>query len=311
MSELEREGPRYPVRAVMRRTGLRADVLRAWERRYGAVRPIRSPGGQRLYSADDLERLALLQRATAAGHSIGEIARLDRVALELLLDSAGRRGDESGATDTVLRDAMLAVDGLDAGGLEAELKRAALRMGAAAVVDDLLPRFLRAIGERWNRGALTPAHEHLATQAVKRVLAWLAGAFDARPDAPRVVIATPANEHHELGAMLAAAVAAGEGWRAVYLGPNLPAMDIVTAAERVSASVVALSVVYTDGEPTMVEIRETATRLGTSTLLVIGGAAAARLERSIGVAGVRVVPDLGAFRALLRERAAEPALAAD
>ena len=143
------------------------------------------------------------------------------------------------------------------------------------------------------------------------MLTWLSGSFDARPDAPRVVLATPTNEHHELGAMLAAAVAAGEGWRTLYLGPNLPAMDIVTAAERVSASVVALSVVYTDGEPTMEEIRETASRLPASTLLVIGGAAASRLERSIGVAGVRVLPDLGAFRALLGERAAEAAVAVD
>jgi len=313
MNKPERDGTRYPLRAVIRRTGLSADVLRAWERRYGAVRPVRSSGGQRLYSADDLERLALLQRATAAGHSIGEIARLDRDALERLLDGAGRRPTETAATiDAIVRDLMSAVERLDADVLEAELKRAALQLGSVAVVDDVLPRVLRVVGDRWHRGALTPAHEHLATQAVRSVLVWLSGAFEPRLTAHRVVVATPASEQHELGAMLVAAAAAGEGWSSVYLGPNLPAMDIAAAAEQVGASVVALSIVYVDSDATVQEIRETASRLPGSTLLVIGGTAAARLERSLDTTRIRVLPDLAAFRALLRERgAAATTVAAD
>jgi len=313
MNKPERDGTRYPLRAVIRRTGLSADVLRAWERRYGAVRPVRSSGGQRLYSADDLERLALLQRATAAGHSIGEIARLDRDALERLLDGAGRRPTETAATiDAIVRDLMSAVERLDADALEAELKRAALQLGSVAVVDDVLPRVLRVVGDRWHRGALTPAHEHLATQAVRSVLVWLSGAFEPRLTAHRVVVATPAREQHELGAMLVAAAAAGEGWSSVYLGPNLPAMDIAAAAEQVGASVVALSIVYVDSDATVQEIRETASRLPGSTLLVIGGTAAARLERSLDTTRIRVLPDLAAFRALLRERgAAATTVAAD
>jgi len=313
MNKPERDGTRYPLRAVIRRTGLSADVLRAWERRYGAVRPVRSSGGQRLYSADDLERLALLQRATAAGHSIGEIARLDRDALERLLDGAGRRPTETAATiDAIVRDLMSAVERLDADALEAELKRAALQLGSVAVVDDVLPRVLRVVGDRWHRGALTPAHEHLATQAVRSVLVWLSGAFEPRLTAHRVVVATPASEQHELGAMLVAAAAAGEGWSSVYLGPNLPAMDIAAAAEQVGASVVALSIVYVDSDATVQEIRETASRLPGSTLLVIGGTAAARLERSLDTTRIRVLPDLAAFRALLRERgAAATTVAAD
>lgn len=305
MNEPEREGARYPLRAVMRRTGLSADVLRAWERRYGAVRPVRSSGGQRLYSADDLERLSLLQRATAARHSIREIARLDRDALERLLDRAGRTPTEAAEPIAgIVRDLMSAVERLDAGALEAELKRAALQLGSVAVVDDILPQVLRVVGDRWHRGALTPAHEHLATQAVRSVLVWLSGAFEPRLTTRRVVIATPAREQHELGAMLVAAAAAGEGWSPIYLGPNLPAMDIAAAAEQVGASVVALSIVYVDSDATIQEIRETASRLPGSTLLVIGGTAAARLERALDTTRIRVLPDLAAFRALLRERAA-------
>ena len=308
------EPARYPLRAVIRRTGLSADVLRAWERRYGAIQPDRTPGGQRLYSGADVERLVLLQRATAAGHSISEIARLDRDMLEVLLDRPGATGAAEGvaAAEPHLRDAMAMTEGLDSSGLEAVLKRAALAVGMAAFVDTVLPRFLRAVGDRWHRGAITPAHEHLATQTVRRVLGWIAEAYDAPPDAPRIVVATPASEFHELGAMLVAAAAASEAWHVLYLGANLPAGDIVAAATQVQASVVALSAVYVDGEVALRELRETVSGLPVETLMVIGGTAAARLERSLGDTRIRVLRDLDALRATLRERrAGQTGIAAD
>jgi len=298
------EPARYPLRAVMRRTGLSADVLRAWERRYRAIEPDRTQGGQRLYSNEDVERLVLLQRATAAGHSISEIARLDRVALEALLDRAGRPRAPRviPAADAFLRAAVTAAADLDSAAMEAVLKRAALSVGTEAFVDELLPRFLRTVGDRWHRGSITPAHEHLATQTVRRVLGWVTEPFDAAEDAPRIVVATPASEYHELGAMLVAAAAAGEGWRVLYLGANLPAADIVAAATQVGASAVALSLVYADGEQAIRELRETANALPVEVPIFVGGMAAARLERSLGDPRVQFLGDLDALRAALRHR---------
>ena len=75
MSRPSRMGEhRHPMRVVTRRTGLSADLLRAWERRHEVVKPSRSMGGRRLYSDDDIERLRLLYRATLAGRSIGQVA---------------------------------------------------------------------------------------------------------------------------------------------------------------------------------------------------------------------------------------------
>lgn len=276
--------------------------------------PVRSAGGQRLYSADDVERLILLQRATATGHSIGEVARLDRESLQVLLDRSTSRtaAQAPGATDEIVRDAMLAVEALDGVTLEGRLRRGALGLGSDAFIEDALPRFLRTVGERWHRGSLTPAHEHLASQTVRRVLTWLSAAYEVRADAPRVVVATPANEFHELGAMLVAVAASAEGWRTEYLGPNLPAVDIVAAAVQVRARVVALSVVCGDGDAPLRELREIAVALPAGTTFVIGGMAAVRLERSLGDTRVRVVKDLSAFRDLLRERNGQsPSVAAD
>jgi MerR family transcriptional regulator, light-induced transcriptional regulator len=314
MSDRMADLTRYPLRAVIRRTGLSADVLRAWERRYGAVHPERSAGGQRLYTDEDVQRLLLLQRATAAGHSISEIARLDRGALDALLENAVgvRTGRAVSAVDSTVRSAMAATEQLDSAGLEGTLKSGALALGTELFVGEAIPRFLHGVGDRWHRGSFTPAHEHLASDTVRRVLAWIAEAYDVPADAPSVVVATPANEMHELGAMLVAAAAAGERWRVVYLGPNLPAADIVGAAVQVEATAVALSVVYSDSESTVRELRMIASSLPAGVLLLVGGLAGIRLERALADTRIRVVRDLESLRVLLRgHRVAGETLAAD
>src|SRR5690242_8477684 len=279
---------RYPMRVVMSRTGLTADVLRAWERRYGAVQPYRSPAGQRLYSDRDVERLLLLRRATLDGHSIGAIATLEDQALEALLarSPATEAVPPNEELTTLLREAMHATERLDAIGLEATLRRATMALGATPFVDDFAPCFLVEVGERWHAGSVGVAHEHLATSLVRRALDRVIEAFTVLPRAPRIVVATPAGEQHELGAMLVAAAAAQEGWRVVYLGANLPAAEITAAAREVHARVVALSLIAAQGRETAAELRATARGLPEGTSLLVGGRMAERVAGETHARGV-------------------------
>ena len=52
----------YTIAEVEAMTGLSAEVLRQWERRYGFPKPRRTPGGHRLYSAEDVEALKTIKR---------------------------------------------------------------------------------------------------------------------------------------------------------------------------------------------------------------------------------------------------------
>src|SRR6476659_7302568 len=76
----------HPIQVVTRRTGISADVLRVWEKRYAVVTPVRSPSGRRLYSDADIERLRLIVRATRTGRTIGQVAALPAAALVALLN---------------------------------------------------------------------------------------------------------------------------------------------------------------------------------------------------------------------------------
>src|SRR5829696_9445111 len=60
---------------LSRRLGVSDHVLRAWERRYGLLRPVRTAGGFRLYSEADLERVRRMQAHLAEGLSPAQAAQ--------------------------------------------------------------------------------------------------------------------------------------------------------------------------------------------------------------------------------------------
>jgi methanogenic corrinoid protein MtbC1 len=288
------------MRVVISRTSLTADLLRAWERRYRAVQPQRTKGGQRLYSEADVHRLQLLKQLSDDGHAIGEIGRLDVGALEQLLrrtpSATETRAD---GAEPYVRAALDAAAQLNAAGIEDALRRAAMQRGTSALIDEIIPEFLRQIGKRWHAGAITTAHEHLASSVTRRVIAWTTDSFRTPPHAPRLVVATAAGDQHEFGAILASAVAAEEGWNVTALGAGLPARDAARAAEQLGARAVAVSAVYDTGKQGE-HVRALAAALPRDTAVFAGGAALTKHRAALEKARIRVLADLGAFRQALR-----------
>lgn len=289
--------PRHPIRVVTLRTGITPHVLRAWERRYGVVKPRRSAGGQRLYSDADLHRLGLLLKAVEAGRSISQVAPLDTGALERLAeeDAAGR---PARTPLTAVRDqAMAAVQDFDTGRLDATLRRAAHTFGTATFLEEILAPVLVQVGAAWHAGRLGIANEHAATAVAHQMLGDLLRQL-AVPG-PRLVLGTPAGEPHALGAMIAAVAAAESGWRVTWLGADVPAEHIATACRTTQADAVALGLVLGAGARTHAEIAALRHLLPDSVPLFVGGAAAA----VPGVPGITPVQDLAHWRALLRQHA--------
>ena len=174
--------------------------------------------------------------------------------------------------------------------LERVLTRGALAFSVPTVVDEIIVPLLARIGAAWEKGRVGPAHEHLATVVIRRFLEWMLGIVDVGDGAPVMVSATPAGEKHELGALLAAVSGAAEGWKGVFLGPDLPAEEVVAAALRLEAGVVTLSCVDPrTAEALPGEISRIRERLPADVHLVVGGPLAKAQEgdlRSEGVEGL-------------------------
>jgi MerR family transcriptional regulator, light-induced transcriptional regulator len=301
----------HNIGVVARRTGLKPDLIRAWERRYEAVEPERSDADLRLYSDADVERLALLRDAVRLGHRIGHIARLSDDELRELVPARqppARAVAEAADPEVApsLDACLAAIRELDGERLRSLLDRASFDLGRIALVERLLVPLMTRVGALWLEGEIDPAHEHLASAKVRDLLGTYVGA-PAPAGAAAIVVATPAGQRHELGAILAAATAAASGWRVVYLGADLPAGSIVRGARAAGAAVVALGITYPDAEPGVQgEFGEIARGLAPATVLVAGGRGAERIGPQAAGLGIRVVNDLGDFRRLLGTLAPPP-----
>jgi DNA-binding transcriptional MerR regulator len=298
----------HPVRVVTQRTGLSPDLLRAWERRYHVVQPTRSAGGQRLYSDDDIDRLRLIHRAVLAGRAIGQVAPLDRDALEQLVgddDSSGTAPplpDEDGPLlARTLEECRSAVERIDGPSLERALRHAAHRFSIPVLLDHLLVPLLREIGDRWESGSLLPIHEHAASVEIHRLLTWIVVSTPIAADAPLIAVATPAGQQMELGALMVAATAAAEGWRVAWFGPNLPATDIILGVESRRPAAIAISLVHQTRDPALHrELERIAQGVAGKAKLLVGGRAAPSHALMLERTGATVMPDLSSLRTWLR-----------
>lgn len=298
----------HPIQVVVRRTGLSADVLRAWERRYGVVEPARSPTGRRLYSDADIERLRLLHRAVRGGRAIGQLSGMATAELRSLVreDEAEEgqspvptRESPSGAS-MIVAECLAAVEHLDAAALEERLQRAASDLGAASLLEGVIVPMLEAVGAGWVDGRYSITQEHLVSAVVRQVIGGLLRGASGDAARPLALFATPSGERHELGALMAAAMAALQGWRVLYLGADLPMDDLGTAVAVHRPRVVALSVVSAEVTETLPEqVASLKPHLSAETTLLVGGRGAAMRAGELAQLGAVTIHGLAGFRELL------------
>ena len=293
----------HAIKAVARRTGLTAHVIRIWEKRYGAVQPERTATNRRLYSEAQIERLNLLRAITQAGHSIGHVAKLATDKLRKLAaenESANGRSEhhatESPAKANFLDQCVAAVKALDVRGLEEILKRAEMELGIQGSLQRVIAPLAQSLGDLWRAGTITAAHEHFATAVLRIFLGNATKRYVSNETDPIILVATPAGQIQELGALLAAATAANLGWRVTYLGANLPAAEIAGVARQNGARAVALSLVYPEDDPRLQsELKQLRELLPSEVKLIVGGRAMPAYRKALEKIGATQAKDLNHF----------------
>ncbi|HEY7061594.1 MAG TPA: B12-binding domain-containing protein [Chloroflexota bacterium] len=230
--------PVYNTQAVVQLTGVPAPTFRAWERRYGVPRPARLPGGQRLYSEQDVALIRWLHARTAEGMTISRALRLREA----------RRAEPPAAppaaprTFPTLQAELLArLLAYDTPGAEAISGEAFALYPFEDVCLQLLQPVLVEIGERWQEGAVSVAAEHYASNLIQRKLFALLQAYDAPGGGRPVLLGCAATEEHTIGVLLVALFIRRRGWPVVYLGAAVPPDDLREAVARLQPRLVVLS----------------------------------------------------------------------
>jgi len=289
----------YPIRAVSRLTGISIDTLRAWERRHDAVTPVRDERG-RMYTDADVARLRLLRQAVEQGHSIGRLAGLTDTDLLGLAVPGGTTAAPAADPvrpawpDTAALSAAL--QKYDAASIDREIARLAAVLRPLELLRDVLMPVLVKVGDDWHRGRAGIAQEHLMSSTVRHILGSFLRLY-AQPDAKvRLVFATPSGDRHEIGTLGAAMLAASSGLGVAYLGPDLPAREIVGSVKPAGAQVVVLGLTMASaGKARERELRAIVRDLPGDVELWAGGHGAERHAAIISPRGL-VLADYHAYQ---------------
>jgi MerR family transcriptional regulator, light-induced transcriptional regulator len=225
---------------LSRRTGVSAELLRAWERRYGLLHPTRTGGGFRLYSPADERRVSLMRSHLKHGMSAAEAARLT-----LTEADGGTSDDDEPLLQRRAQELREALDDLDEGAAQSALDGVLAEFSTETVLTNLVLPYLHELGERWASGEASVGQEHFASQLIRGRLLGLARGWD-RGAGPRALLACAPGEQHDLGLIALGVALRARGWRITYLGQDTPLETLAESARSLGPLAIVISSVSPD-----------------------------------------------------------------
>jgi DNA-binding transcriptional MerR regulator len=220
------------------RVGVSPERLRAWEKRYGLLSPDRSTGGFRLYSDADVLRVERMLTHLERGASAAEAARLawePPVVAEPPVAAPERLEGEIARLRTRL-------DEFDDAGAHAVLDELLAMFALETVLRDVVLPYLRDLGERWRSGEVTVGQEHFASNLLRARLLSMAQGW-GQGAGPRVVLAAPPGEQHDLGLIVCGLTLSRQGLRVVFVGADSPIDTLIITVRTVRPALVLLTTV--------------------------------------------------------------------
>ena len=303
----------YTIKQAAIRTGLAIPTIRAWERRYGVVHPVRTASGYRLYDEESLNRLiAMRQLVDVEGmrpSQAAEQVRAGAVEVAALAARAGAqyaagRGTSGMATAAQVEPAVSALRDatrrMDMAAVERLLDEAFAAERFEAAAANVVYPALRAIGEDWAEGTIDVGMEHAASETIRRRLARF---YDAALDLSSpldVIVGLPPGCQHDLGAMGFAVAARRGGLSVLYLGADVPVPSWVRTADAVGAPIAVVGAIVDRDVPTATDVVTSLLRSTSRPAVFVGGRAAPAVAEATGVTALPVLLD--AAVEVVRER---------
>lgn len=258
------------------RVGVSPELLRAWERRYGLLRPLRSQGGFRLYSPHDEARVRRMQKELKSGLSAAEAAV---AAISSVTDDEPSEDAASSAIERLREEFADALDAFDDTAAQACLDRLFGAFSVESALRDVILPYLHELGLRWAAGDVDVGQEHFASHLIRGRLLGLARGWD-QGGGPRAVLACPPGELHDLGLMSFGLALYRQGWRITFLGSDTPINTIEGAARTLPADMIVISATGPEYFSASAEALVKLTR--TAPLGVAGAGASSEIANEIG-----------------------------
>jgi DNA-binding transcriptional MerR regulator len=227
-----------PIRTVSSLTGVNPVTLRAWERRYGLIKPVRTPKGHRLYTMADVDLINQAVALLAGGMSISQVGRVLSADKAKVSDNQEDNFDPWADYQCRLMQATIRFDDLALN----EIYNEALSLYPIDIVTSkLIVPFLRELGWRWESAQGSIAEEHFFSVFLRNKLGARFHHRSRNSGGTKLVAACLPEEQHEVGILLFALAAADRDYRLVLLGANTPLMELPAVVERADCKAIILS----------------------------------------------------------------------
>ncbi|HZQ26488.1 MAG TPA: MerR family transcriptional regulator [Acidimicrobiales bacterium] len=225
---------------VAARTGVSVPALRAWENRYGLLTPHRTPGGHRLYSEDDVDRVRRVQLLVAHGWTVAAAAREAR--RRALSDSGDKarpavRADGDSAARQLLGDLLDGVRRFDVDAMQRAIGSVFEFEDVAGAIEHVLVPALREVGRWWRDEPGAVANEHAFSHILRGRLSSVLRTFRSNRR-PLCVALAPEGELHDIGLLMASLLVAQDGWSVTFLGADTPVAAVEAALRRLTPGAV-------------------------------------------------------------------------
>lgn len=293
-SETQKGSTLLPINAAERETGISKELLRMWERRYQFPHPERDDQGDRVYPADQINKLRLIRRLIDSGFRPGKIVTLELNDLEALVASS--HGNQSSALpDNLEFELISALKSHEAHRVREYLTHQLIRMGLQSFILDLVQYANIITGDAWMSGKLEVYEEHLYTEEVQMLIRQNIANLQPAIAKPRIMLTTASDELHTLGILMTEALLRLDKVEAISFDAQMPIREIVQAAQKHKMDIIILSFSSAYPSNRAIEfLEELRFRLPMSVSIWAGGSGVNNSRRS--VEGVQLLNDLQSVR---------------
>lgn len=281
----------YTLSQAAEATGIPTQTLHAWERRYGAVTPERTPTGRRLYTLEHIQRLRLLKAGIDLGYRISALVKADDKKLQSLIAREGHEAHQK---------LLEYVRQMDYHNFELTLSAVYFELGAVNFVRNIVIPLMVDIGELWENGLLPIAAEHMATAMIRSYISSSLRLAGNGPPKSIAIFTTLEGEPHEIGVLAASVLAQNLDVDCIYLGPQMPPKDIAQAARHFNADIVCVGAKVLAEDNMMKQIETLTADIDQHVEVWVGG----RSVRHASLSHLRfeIVATLGDFEQKIRTR---------
>jgi MerR family transcriptional regulator, light-induced transcriptional regulator len=262
---------KYNIKAVSNLLGIHSGTLRAWERRYKIIEPVRNEAGHRLYSEDHIRILKWIVNKVDNGFTIGQaVDLLNNKDEPAFIEPDPRITDQMEILKEKLLHELLQFNEKDSNEL---IDRAFGLFSTDKVLIRILGGILAEVGTRWEKGLITTAHEHFVTSLIRTRIGMVFHTLPINSFLPKAVCVCGPDENHEIGLLIFTYFLKKRGYETIYLGAGIPEKDFYKVVSDVGAGFAIVSTTLAENLPKTLEMAESLAAHNEGVKIGLGGKA--------------------------------------